>query len=222
MRRRLLVVVVTVIIAGQTMTASGQADGEVELARGQVVDRTGRPVEGATVEVFLWPDEPTPVGGAVPTVLVGWTTSGPDGGYVVTASDPASLVAAASLDGGYVNLELRVRKDPLLFERFFALPIASSVDTGTSSARVAADTSIRGARVLARLAPGAPGVGRITEAVDPTSGGCLMWVTEPGAPRALGGHRGDAPLAGRDPAGHLQVREGLRGLDLRGRSVDRR
>jgi hypothetical protein len=176
MRRRWLAVVVTVIIAGQAMSAVGRADGALELASGRVVDRAGRPVEGATVEVFLWPDEPIPVGGAVPTVLVGSTTSGPDGRYVVTATDPASLVAAAAADGGYVNLELRVRKDRLLFEWFFVLPVASSPGTGEAPARVVAGTSVRGPRVVTRLTPGAPGVGRIAEEAEPTSGGCLIWV----------------------------------------------
>lgn len=126
------------------------------------------------MEVFLWPAETTPVGAAIPTVLVGASTSGPDGSYVVTASDVPSLLEAASANGGYANLELRIRKDPLLFEWFFALPVTGA--TGMSPGRVASGSSIRGARISAKLAPGAPGVGKIVHAVEPEVAPCLTWV----------------------------------------------
>ncbi len=172
----LLVVVTWASIASSMSSIAGQAETAIELASGRVVDAAGQPVAGASVEVFLWPNDPTRVGEAVPVSLVGWSTSGTDGSYVVTAADPASVVTAASANGGYVNLELRVRKDALLYEWFFALALGPGTGTPTAPTRLATGTA-RGARIAVRLVPGAPGVGGITQGVEPqVAGDCLTWV----------------------------------------------
>jgi hypothetical protein len=94
---------------------------------------------------------------------------------VVTASDVVPLVAAARTNDGYANLELRVRKDALLFEWFFALPIAPSVGAEPTSARVPTGRSVGGGRVTVRIAPGTAGVATVIGGAEPSKG-CLLWV----------------------------------------------
>ncbi len=173
--RRALVVATIVGMAGQI--SPGYAEDGVELASGRVVDAAGRPIEGATVEVFLWPGAGTSVGVPVPAILVGSTTTGPDGTYVVVATDVGTLSDAAAANGGYANLELRIRKDALLFERFFVLPIAVSGGTAMAGTLRRIGRSSRGLSIRVKLAPRAPGVGKVVAAsVEPQAAPCLTWV----------------------------------------------
>ncbi len=173
--RRALVVATIVGMAGQI--SPGYAEDGVELARGRVVDGAGDPVQGATVEVFLWPGGATSVGMPVPTILVGSTTTGPDGTYVVVATDVGTLSDAAATNGGYANLELRIRKDALLFERFFVLPMAPSGGTSMLGTLDRISRSARDPSIRAELAPRAPGVGSVVAtSVEPQAAPCLTWV----------------------------------------------
>lgn len=137
------------VLCAPAAGAETSEDNRPTIASGLLVDGADHPVAG-NVELLAWPTgRPVQIGETVNLVPVGHVRTGEDGRFSVKADATPELAELAGLNGGYLNLELRVssagvNKDTqfsryLVDERFEAQGVHRRKDTRAIEWRAAPD-----------------------------------------------------------------------------------
>jgi protocatechuate 3,4-dioxygenase, beta subunit len=108
---------------------SGRAKGQLLIVRGRVIDPTGKPIEGADIEIwqansvgrYAHPDDTNPAPLDPNFEGFGALTSGTDGSYeFLTIKPPPYPISSTITRPAHIHFDVRGRHDELITQMYFA------------------------------------------------------------------------------------------------------